>query len=313
MSIYLYAFLAFLSICLLALSFFPLFFSFIYPPSLSFTHARASSGQDLGDGVWAVLAAFLPRTAVLQVTATSPPTRLPYRLHLSHLLAQAVVGEESLGSTEGYAAFLQPLLRAGAALVAVAGERKGFHGFVLEYEHGRSEIVVYEHAGCVDKLLLPPCRVRWEADGGESWVWLCDVALEVPPHPLLPLCVFYAACMATRGLLCQVQRCSVTCRKARGGRQGVAASGEGTGCINFALLNGGAPLGPEGARLLAGLMRAMPRLSLTSINLRYFAHPPEGGGRTSRRVKGGGPLKTGFVSTPWPHPAIFGDTLLPLS
>ncbi len=37
--------------------------------------ARGSSGQDLGDGIWPVLAALLPRTARIQVLAdTSTPT-----------------------------------------------------------------------------------------------------------------------------------------------------------------------------------------------------------------------------------------------
>ncbi len=35
--------------------------------------ARGSSGQDLGDGVWPVLAALLPRAAALKVSAPSPP------------------------------------------------------------------------------------------------------------------------------------------------------------------------------------------------------------------------------------------------
>jgi hypothetical protein len=38
--------------------------------------ARPTSGQDLGDGFWPVLAALLPRTAALQVTAISPPACL---------------------------------------------------------------------------------------------------------------------------------------------------------------------------------------------------------------------------------------------
>jgi hypothetical protein len=37
---------------------------------------RRPSGQDLGDGVWPVLAALLPRTAALKVTAL-PPSGVP--------------------------------------------------------------------------------------------------------------------------------------------------------------------------------------------------------------------------------------------
>ena len=38
--------------------------------------ARSTSGQDLGDGVWSVLAALLPRTAALQVIASCLAARL---------------------------------------------------------------------------------------------------------------------------------------------------------------------------------------------------------------------------------------------
>ena len=54
--------------------------------------ARATSGQDLGDGVWPVLAALLPRTAALQV---APDPSSP--AHLA-LLARACEAERLLVS-----------------------------------------------------------------------------------------------------------------------------------------------------------------------------------------------------------------------
>jgi hypothetical protein len=41
---------------------------------------RSTSGQDIGDGVWLLFAALLPRTAKLQVPAPSAPARLTVRM-----------------------------------------------------------------------------------------------------------------------------------------------------------------------------------------------------------------------------------------
>jgi hypothetical protein len=43
---------------------------------------RATSGQDLGDGVWPILAALLPRTAALRVAAPPRPRFLRARAHV---------------------------------------------------------------------------------------------------------------------------------------------------------------------------------------------------------------------------------------
>jgi hypothetical protein len=56
---------------------------------------RATSGQDLRDGVWPLLAALLPRTAALQVTALLPPS--PSSLPLS-LMCASLAAAWGLGS-----------------------------------------------------------------------------------------------------------------------------------------------------------------------------------------------------------------------
>jgi hypothetical protein len=51
--------------------------------------AHATSGQDLGDGVWPVLAALLPRTAALEVTGSCPPVCLPTQFVFARLVRHA--------------------------------------------------------------------------------------------------------------------------------------------------------------------------------------------------------------------------------
>jgi hypothetical protein len=53
--------------------------------------ARPTSGQDLGDGVWPVLAALLPRTAAIQVIASCLAARLSRQVDF-YLSLRALAG-----------------------------------------------------------------------------------------------------------------------------------------------------------------------------------------------------------------------------
>ena len=51
----------------------------------------SSRGQDLGDGVWSVLAALLPRTAALQVDGPYPPALQPGQRGFERLACPAAL------------------------------------------------------------------------------------------------------------------------------------------------------------------------------------------------------------------------------
>ena len=188
-------------------------------------------------------------------------------------------------SEADYGNFLFPLVRNGTNLVAVEagyGYDIGCKGFLIEASQGSKWI-----------------QVMWEGKGSSGTTWR-DVALEVranPPHSHRS----HAVSAAGRSHVCD------TGRRGGGGEGGrgdrtlsraemaemardampllrtdaprkfnrcrawgqstvmAMAIGTGTSCVP---LSGRTPLGPEGARRLADLLRTAPPPLLTSINLR---------------------------------------------
>ncbi len=96
----------------------------------------------MGDGVWPLVSALLPRTAAIKVY----PAR---------------VGLQAFGSGSEYALFLNNL--SGVRLVAIAGAHTGDSGTFISSYH-------YE----------PECMVRWDTSGKQDRVHWREVEIEVP-------------------------------------------------------------------------------------------------------------------------------------
>jgi hypothetical protein len=113
--------------------------------------------QNLGDGVWPLVSALLPRTAAIKVY----PAR---------------VGVKAFGSESEYGAYLNKFLQPGFRLVAIAGAHNGDSGtFISSYSSS------YD----------PNCNVRWDASGNQGRVHWREVEIEVPIRRTRAVCEVY--------------------------------------------------------------------------------------------------------------------------
>ena len=166
---------------------------------------------------------------------------------------QVGAGPRSFGTEEDYAAFLLPRLHPGTRLVAVAGERQGDRGPFISCD-GSSK----------------PLLVDWEDLEFQTSVPYFDVVLEVTPHTLTLTQCSPSTARTGRDVPLEARGgpASPACCVAQGApRAIVMVSGATSGGMSCVPHSGGAPLGPEGARRLAGLLREATPL-LTSLDLR---------------------------------------------